>query len=57
MTTGLPLRGQEIRLLILEPADEDFHHLSYNLVLTAIDHAPPYEALSYAWEKSLARSS
>ena len=52
MTTGPPLHGQDIRLLVLGPAREDSRQLSYHLVRTSIDQAPPYEALSYAWGKA-----
>jgi hypothetical protein len=49
MNNDIPLRDREIRLLFLLHNECGAEDICYSLVCTTIDHAPPYEALSYVW--------
>jgi hypothetical protein len=49
MSNDIPLRDRELRLLFLLHNGCGAEDIGYSLVRTTIDHAPPYEALSYAW--------
>ena len=44
------LASRETRLLELQPG-LDFEDLSGNIVVVSLDHLPPYDAVSYAWDQ------
>src|SRR5271156_4938151 len=46
---GGSLGRREIRLLYLVHNVSGFDNISYSLMRTSLDNAPPYEALSYTW--------